>query len=82
MPDRTLCVLPWSCLESLDPVRARVFGRKVFWTQECAPQMCPALGFTRMRTRLRRNGKDHSPPPSSKEVNVRERLLGGPRSGE
>eukprot|EP00966_Prymnesium_polylepis_P049258 1140082-Prymnesium_polylepis.1 len=60
MPDRTLCVLPWSCLDSLEPVRARVF-----WAQEFAPQMCPALGFTRVGGLDCADSEGHSPPPSS-----------------
>jgi hypothetical protein len=50
MPNRTLWVLPWSCLESLEPVRARVFGRTN------ARRTC-ALGFMRVRIRLRRFGR-------------------------
>ena len=77
MPYRTLCVLPWSCLESLEPVRARVFGRKNARRKCALPWGLRACGLDCA------GFEGDSPPPSSMGKRTRTasrwvREAGGP----
>eukprot|EP00966_Prymnesium_polylepis_P193448 4483978-Prymnesium_polylepis.1 len=75
MPDRTLYVLPWSCLESLEPVRARVFGRTNSRCKCALPWCLRVCGLDCADSEV------HSPPPSSIGTRTITASRCGPRSG-